>query len=114
MAGKSEKEWGGGEFSESGEFSGSGAGRSGSSSPGRYFVDCAEAGQGCSLKLSGTYDEVMTAAVDHGRKAHGMTGDDSKLREEIKGYVKAEAIAAGAPGSSQGRSQAGASPGLPS
>lgn len=90
------------------------SGTSGSGKSGRYTIDCAEAGGGCSLRISGTYDEVLAAGVEHGRSAHGMSGDDKKLRDDIKGYVKEDSgvPATGMPGSYQGRgeSQSGASP----
>lgn len=54
----------------------------------RYSLDCRQAGEGCSLKLSGTYDEVLDAGTLHGIKSHGMKGDESKVREDIKGYIK--------------------------
>jgi predicted small metal-binding protein len=111
---------GGGEFSEGGgpgrtsETQGNRDALSGSGKTGRYSIDCAEAGEGCSLRISGTYDEVLSAGVEHGRSAHGMSGDDRKLRDELKGYIKEESgvPAGGMPGSSQGRgrSRSGASP----
>lgn len=86
----------------------------GSGKSGRYSIDCSEAGEGCSLRISGTYDEVLSAGVEHGRSAHGMSGDDKKLRDDIKGYIKEEGgvSPSGMPGSYQGRgqSQSGASP----
>ena len=54
----------------------------------RYSLDCREAGEGCSLRLSGTYDEVLDAGTLHGIKSHAMKGDESKVREDLKGYIK--------------------------
>ena len=54
----------------------------------RYTMDCREAGEGCSLTLSGTYDEVLQAGVAHAQSAHGMKGDDAKIREDVKGFIK--------------------------
>ena len=56
----------------------------------RYSLDCRESGEGCSLKISGTYDEVLDAGTQHGIKSHGMKGEESKVREDIKGYMKEE------------------------
>lgn len=57
----------------------------------RYSMDCRESGEGCSLKISGSYDEVLDAGTGHAIKAHGMKGDESKVREDIKGYIKEDA-----------------------
>ncbi len=56
----------------------------------RFGLDCREAGEGCSLKLSGTYDEVLEAGTQHGIRTHGMKGGEEKVREDIKGYIKEE------------------------
>ena len=61
--------------------------------PGKRFgIDCAEAGKGCTLKLSGTYDEVLETGLLHAKSVHGFTGEDNKLRETIKGFIKEETI----------------------
>jgi len=54
----------------------------------RYSMDCREAGEGCSLKISGSYDEVLDAGTSHAIKAHDMKGEESKVREDIKSYIK--------------------------
>lgn len=93
----------------------------------RYFIDCSEAGQGCSMKVSGSYDEVLAAGMEHSRTAHGMSGDDKKLRQDLEGMIKEDRSSMERsdedrpegddfPGSFQGRGQgqSGTSPGLPS
>ena len=43
----------------------------------------------CSIKISGTEDEVLDAAVQHAVSAHGHQ-NTPELREQIKQMLKAE------------------------
>jgi predicted small metal-binding protein len=75
----------------------------------RFTLDCREAGQGCSLTMSGTFEEVLEEGVEHGKRKHGMSGDT--LRDEVKSYIKEDIPEAG--GGFKGESR-GAYPNLPS
>ncbi len=58
----------------------------------RVFIDCAEmpSDSNCSLYISGTPDEVLSAAVMHAVSAHGHQ-DSPELRSKIQSGLKAEA-----------------------
>jgi hypothetical protein len=58
----------------------------------RVFVDCREipSDNNCSLKISGTPDEVLKAAVMHAVASHGHK-DTPELANEIRGALKPEA-----------------------
>lgn len=88
---------------------------------GRFTIDCSESGKDCSLKLTGTYDEVLETGVDHCIKSHGMQGDPAKVREDVVSFIKPEGTGAEADiPASRGRGfegrgeQSGRSPGLTS
>jgi len=57
----------------------------------RKFVDCREypSEKNCSLKISGTEEEVLDAAVQHAVSAHGhkLTAE---LRDELRNILKDE------------------------
>ncbi len=58
----------------------------------RKSIDCRDqpSEKNCSLKISGTEQEVLDAAVQHAVSAHGHQ-DTPELREQIKSMLKDEA-----------------------
>jgi predicted small metal-binding protein len=58
----------------------------------RKSIDCRNypSEKNCSLKISGTEDEVLDAAVQHAVSAHGHE-NKPELREQIKSMLKDEA-----------------------
>ncbi len=58
----------------------------------RKSIDCRDypSEKNCSLKISGTEEEVLDAAVQHAVSAHGYE-EAPKLREQIKSMLKDEA-----------------------
>jgi predicted small metal-binding protein len=59
--------------------------------PNRKSIDCRDypSEKNCSLKISGTEEEVLDAAVQHAVSAHGHE-ETPALREQIKSALKAE------------------------
>jgi predicted small metal-binding protein len=57
----------------------------------RKSVDCRDypSDKNCSLKISGTEEEVLNAAVEHAVSAHGHSNSPD-LREQIKSMLKDE------------------------
>jgi predicted small metal-binding protein len=57
----------------------------------RKSIDCTDylSDENCSLKISGTEDEVLDAAVQHAVSAHGHE-KTPELREQIKSMLKDE------------------------
>jgi predicted small metal-binding protein len=57
----------------------------------RKSIDCRDypSEKNCSIKISGTEDEVLDAAVQHAVSAHGHD-NTPELREQIKQMLKAE------------------------
>ena len=57
----------------------------------RKFIDCREypSEKNCSVKISGTEDEVLELAVLHAASHHGHTHSND-LREEIRKLLKDE------------------------
>ena len=57
----------------------------------RKSIDCRDypSEKNCSLKISGTEDEVLDAAVQHAVSAHGHD-NTPELREQIKSMLKNE------------------------
>ncbi|HVS20626.1 MAG TPA: DUF1059 domain-containing protein [Pyrinomonadaceae bacterium] len=55
----------------------------------RKSIDCREhpSESGCTLRLEGTEDEVLDAAVQHAVISHGHT-ENPELREQIRGLLK--------------------------
>ncbi len=55
----------------------------------RKAIDCRDypSGKNCSLRISGTEDEVLEAATQHAIRAHGHE-DTPELREEIRNLLK--------------------------
>jgi predicted small metal-binding protein len=55
----------------------------------RKYVDCRDypSEKNCSLKISGTEQEVLDAAVQHAASAHGHE-NSPELREQIKSMLK--------------------------
>jgi predicted small metal-binding protein len=58
----------------------------------RKSIDCRDypSDKNCSLKISGTEQEVLDAAVQHAVSAHGHE-ETPQLREQIKSMLKDEA-----------------------
>jgi hypothetical protein len=57
----------------------------------RSYIDCREfpSEKNCSLKISGTPDEVVQAATQHAVASHGHK-DGPELREQIKHGLREE------------------------
>jgi predicted small metal-binding protein len=55
----------------------------------RKAIDCRDypSEKNCSLRISGTEDEVLDAAVEHAVSAHGHE-ETSELREQLKSMLK--------------------------
>ena len=55
----------------------------------RKAIDCRDypSEKGCTLRISGTEEEVLDAAVQHACSAHGHT-DPKELREQLKSMLK--------------------------
>jgi predicted small metal-binding protein len=55
----------------------------------RKSIDCRDypSEKNCSLKMSGTEQEVLDAAVQHATSAHGHS-DPKELREQLKSMLK--------------------------
>jgi len=60
----------------------------------RKSIDCRDhpSEKNCSLKISGTEEEVLDAAVQHAVSAHGHKSS-SELRDQIKSMLKDESAA---------------------
>jgi hypothetical protein len=58
---------------------------------GRKYLDCSEypSDSNCSLKISGTEDEVMAAAAHHASAIHGHE-DTPEFRDQLRGMLKDE------------------------
>jgi predicted small metal-binding protein len=63
-----------------------------SAQPQRKYIDCREipSERNCSLKISGTEEEVLEAAVHHALSAHGHE-NTPELKEQLKQALKDEA-----------------------
>ena len=57
----------------------------------RFFIDCREfpSENNCSLRISGTQEEVLAAATQHAVSAH-QHQDNTDLRNNLRGAIKAE------------------------
>ena len=57
----------------------------------RKFIDCREfpSDSNCSLRISGTEDEVLNAAAEHAASVHSHP-DTPEMREEIRSLLKDE------------------------
>ena len=55
----------------------------------RKSIDCRDypSETGCTLKISGTEEKVLDAAVQHAVSAHGHN-DPKELREQLKSMLK--------------------------
>lgn len=60
----------------------------------RSYIDCRNvpSESGCSLRISGTRDEVLTAAVDHAVASHGHARS-AELSEMISSAIAEEPAA---------------------
>jgi predicted small metal-binding protein len=58
----------------------------------RKSIDCRDhpSEKNCSLKISGTEQEVLDAAVQHAVSAHGHE-NSTELRDQVKSMLKDEA-----------------------
>jgi predicted small metal-binding protein len=65
---------------------------SSSAQPQRKYIDCREipSERNCSLRISGTEDEVLEAAVHHAITAHRHE-NTPELREQLRQALKDEA-----------------------
>jgi predicted small metal-binding protein len=59
----------------------------------RKYIDCREfpSEKNCSLKISGTEDEVLEAAVQHAVSAHGHE-NTPELRDQVRQSLKHEQV----------------------
>ena len=57
----------------------------------RKFIDCREypSEKNCSLRISGTEDEVLDMAIQHATLSHGHE-NSGELREELRRLLKDE------------------------
>ncbi len=57
----------------------------------RTYIDCRDvpSDSGCSLRISGSRDEVLNAAVDHAVASHGHART-AELRDMIAGAIAEE------------------------
>ncbi len=57
--------------------------------PERKSIDCRDypSESGCTLKLEGSEEEVLDAAVNHAITRHGHT-DNPELREQLRSLLK--------------------------
>ena len=57
----------------------------------RKSIDCRDhpGEKNCSLKISGTEDEVLDAAVEHAASAHGHK-ESPELRQQLQSMLKDE------------------------
>ena len=60
---------------------------------GRKVIDCRlyPSEKNCSLKISGTEEEVLNVAVRHAVQEHGHQ-NSPELRQQLKGMLKDEAV----------------------
>ena len=58
----------------------------------RKFIDCSEypSDANCTLKISGTENEVLDAATLHAASVHGHE-DTPEFRQQLRGMLKDEA-----------------------
>jgi hypothetical protein len=58
---------------------------------GRKFIDCSEypSDINCTVKISGTEDEVLNVATAHAVATHGHE-DTPEFREQLRGMLKDE------------------------
>jgi len=58
---------------------------------GRKYIDCSEypSDSDCTLKISGTEDEVLNTAAAHAAAVHGHE-DTPEFRVELRGMLKDE------------------------
>lgn len=55
----------------------------------RKYIDCRDypSEKNCSLRISGTEDEVLEAATQHASSAHGHT-NSPELRQQLRSMLK--------------------------
>lgn len=58
----------------------------------RYTMDCRQSGQGCTLSMSGSMEEVMVTGEMHARKAHGMRGTEEDVKRQLREFIKEDAV----------------------
>ena len=59
--------------------------------PGRKYIDCSEfpSDSNCTLRISGTEDEVLPVAAQHAAAIHGHE-DTPEMREKLRTFLKDE------------------------
>lgn len=59
----------------------------------RKYVDCREfpSEKNCTLKISGTEEEVLSVAAAHAITSHGH-GDTPELREQLRAALRTESV----------------------
>lgn len=55
--------------------------------PQRFYLDLRDLGVGCSMRLSGSYDDILDAGSWHLRHAHKVHGDEASVRELVESAV---------------------------
>lgn len=62
-----------------------------SAASGRKYIDCSEfpSESNCSLRISGTEDEVLPVAARHAAEIHGHE-DTPEMREQLRSFFKDE------------------------
>jgi hypothetical protein len=58
----------------------------------RFRLQCDDAGEACSLAISGTYDDVVDEGAAHWRRVHGARGEESEVREAVAALMREEEI----------------------
>ena len=58
---------------------------------GRKYIDCSEfpSDSNCTLKISGTEEEILPVAAQHAAAVHGHE-DTPEMREKLRGFFKDE------------------------
>ena len=58
---------------------------------GRKYIDCSEfpSESNCTLKISGTENEVLPVAAQHAAEIHGHE-DTPEMREKLRSFLKDE------------------------
>lgn len=58
---------------------------------GRKYIDCIEfpSDSGCTLKISGTEEEILPVAAQHAAAVHGHE-DTPEMREKLRQFLKDE------------------------
>jgi len=62
-----------------------------SAQSGRKYIDCSEfpSDSNCTLRISGSEEEVLPVAARHAADVHGHE-DTPEMREQLRGFLKDE------------------------